>query len=146
MCMFLVFFCWHLDQIYYILVGERIVYWLFMFLISHKNYLVVWTVHKLIDNNVSDLIYVVSIQCSSIMKKKCHYEFITGNIAGILIFWGPECKIRGSGRRKKEPRRKRSDLSREEHFFAEFDTKSHQIAPIIPPLFPRHRRPLRWSC
>uniref|UniRef100_A0A3Q3K2H5 Arp2/3 complex 34 kDa subunit n=1 Tax=Monopterus albus TaxID=43700 RepID=A0A3Q3K2H5_MONAL len=54
--------------------------------------------------------------------KKC----ITGNNAGILIFWGPQCKIRGSDRRKK-PRRTRFGLSKEEKF-AEFNTKR-----LIPP-------------
>lgn len=42
-------------------------------------------------------------------------------LRGNLVSWGPESKVRGSDRRK-EPRRKRSSLSREENF-AEFYTK-----------------------
>lgn len=77
-------------------------------------YLVVWTVHKLIDNHVSDVVsfYLFRVPQLWKMSLRIYYRQHPGH----PVFWGPECKIRGSGRRKKEPRRKRSDLSREEDF------------------------------
>lgn len=54
-------------------------------------------------------------------------EYLTGNNPAIAVAQGPSSKVRGSGRRK-EPRRKRSALSREENF-AEFGTKRSLPAP-----------------
>lgn len=71
------------------------------------------------DNNTFVILLIYTVLNSD--------YFLTGNNEAIEVTLGPLSKIRGSGRRK-EPRPKRSALSREENF-AEFVTKRSLWAP-----------------